>query len=255
VSQAPLRRLRLATAIAGLLALAIAGSVQAHVLKDFGSYSVALGWAHEPTYVGQVNAIQVVVKDKSGKAVTDLADGDLKVVVSIGGQTSDALPLLNKYDPDTGLGIAGDYEASLTPTVPGDYTFHLTGSIHGQAVDELATSSDSTFNSAVEATGIQFPSKLPSLSEITTRLDRIDTRLAASPSPAAAAPAASADPMMGLADAVTAAQTTASAAGSAAAQARDAASTALMVGSVLAIVGILLGASALWMTFRSRRRA
>lgn len=248
MSHARLRRLRIAAATAGLLAVVAAGTTQAHVLKDFGSYSVALGWVTEPTYVGQVNAVQVVIKDKNGKAVTDLADGDLKVVVSIGGQTSAALPLVNKFDPDTGLGVPGDYEASLTPTVPGDYTFHLTGSIHGQAVDETATSSDSTFNSAIEATDIQFPTKLPSLSEITTRLDRIDARLAASPSPAAPASAAPDDATAGLADAVSAAQTTAS-------QARDAASTALLVGSVLSVLGVLLGGTALWLILRMRRRA
>ena len=85
--------------------------------------------------------------------------------------------------------MPGDYEAPLTPTVPGDYTFHLTGKVHGQAIDETATSSDSTFDSAVEATDIEFPTKLPSLSEVATRLDRIDSRLAASPVPGAPASA------------------------------------------------------------------
>jgi hypothetical protein len=231
-----------------MLTVALAGTAQAHVLKDFGPYSVALGWSVEPTYVGQVNAVQVVVKDKAGKAVTDLADGDLKVVVSIGGQDSAPLSLDNRFDEDTGLGIAGDYEASLTPTTPGDYTFHLTGSIHGQAVDETATSSDSTFNSAVEATDVEFPNKLPSLTEITTSLDRINARLSASPSPAAsgAAPAPSAD--AGLADAVTAAQTTAS-------QARDAASSAMIAGILVGALGVILGAAALWLVVRRPRRA
>ena len=130
-----LRRFRTPVALAAVLTIAVVGTIQAHVLKDFGPYSVALGWAVEPTYVGQVNAVQVVVKDKAGKPVTDLAEGDLKVVVSVGGQDSSALSLTSKFDEDTGLGIAGDYETPLTPTAPGDYTFHLTGSIHGQAVD------------------------------------------------------------------------------------------------------------------------
>lgn len=243
-----LRRLGVAVTAASLLAMAAAAAAQAHVLKDFGIYNVALGWVVEPTYVGQVNAVQVVVKDKGGKAVTDLADGDLKVVVSVGGQQSSALALNNKFDPDTGLGVPGDYEAPITPTVPGDYTFHLTGSIHGQAVDETATSSDSTFNSAVEATDIQFPNKLPSLTEITTSLDRINARLSASPSPAAsaAAPAPSAD--TGLADAVSAAQTTAS-------QARDTASSALVAGLVVGALGVILGGAALWLIVRRPRQA
>jgi hypothetical protein len=242
------RRIAAAIAAATLLSIAVVGTIQAHVLKDFGPYNVALGWSVEPTYVGQVNSVQVVVKDKAGKAVTDLADGDLKVVVSIGGQDSAALSLDNKFDEDTGLGIAGDYEAPITPTTPGDYTFHLTGTIHGQAVDESATSSDSTFNSAVEATDIQFPNKLPSLTEITTSLDRINARLSASPPPTAsdAAPAPSAD--TGLADAVTAAQTTAS-------QARDAASSALVIGFLVGALGVILGGAALFLVVRRTRRA
>ena len=242
------RRVGVAGATAGILVIALTSATQAHVLKDVGPYSVALGWSVEPTYVGQVNAVQVVVKDKSGKAVTDLADGDLKVVVSIGGQDSPALSLDNKFDADTGLGVPGDYEASLTPTAPGDYTFHLTGKIHGQAVDETATSSDSTFNAAVESTYVQFPNKLPSLTEITTSLDRINARLSASASPAAsaAAPAPSAD--VGLADAVTAAQTSAS-------QARDAASSALFVGALVGALGVILGGAALVLVLRRPRQA
>ena len=155
-----LSRIRLfgvAVPIAAIAAMLVAGSTQAHVLKTFGPYSVALGWVQEPTYVGQLNAVQVVVKDASGKAVVDIGDGDLKVVVSIGGQSSAALDLLNKFDPDTGLGVPGDYEAPLVPTAPGDYTFHLSGKIHDTVVDETSTSSDSTFNSVVDATDIQFP--------------------------------------------------------------------------------------------------
>ena len=242
-----LRRLMIAATTAGLFALIAAAATDAHVLKDFGSYSVALGWVTEPTYVGQVNAVQVVIKDKQGKAITDVPDGDLKVVVSAGDQTSASLSLNNKFDADTGLGVPGDYEAPLTPTVPGDYTFHLTGTVHGQAIDETATSSDSTFDSAVEATDIEFPTKLPSLSEVVTRLDRIDSRLAASPGPGAVANPAPSDGTGGLSD-VSAAQATAS-------QARDAASQALVVGVVLGGLGVILGVTSLWLIIRTRRRA
>ena len=74
----------------------------------------------------------------------------------------------NTYDDDTGLGTPGDYEAPLIPTIPGDYTFHLAGKIHDTAVDETATSSDLTFDSAVDETDIQFPAKVLSLTEVTT---------------------------------------------------------------------------------------
>ena len=182
------RRVGVALVTAAFAVLLVAGVADAHIVKTFGKYTVALGWVHEPTYVGEQNAVQVVIKDAAGKAVTDLNDGDLKVTVSVGGQTSDPLDLLNTFDPDTGLGVPGDYEAPLIPTAPGDYTFHLTGSIDGTAVDETATSSDATFNSVVDATGIQFPNQLPALTDIITRLDRIDARLA-SPAPGSSPPA------------------------------------------------------------------
>ena len=89
------------------------------------------------------------------------------------------------YDEDTGLGTKGDYLAAIIPTAAGDYTFHLVGKIHDQAVDETATSSDSTFASAENPTAIEFPATLPTISDLVTRLDRLEARIAgASPAPA-----------------------------------------------------------------------
>ncbi len=240
-------RLGIALPVAAIGAMLLTGSVQGHVLKTFGPYTIALGWVHEPTYVGQLNAVQAVVTDDQGKPVTDLADGDLKVVVTVGGQSSDALDLVPTYDEDTGLGTPGDYEAPLIPTVPGDYTFHLTGSVHGTAIDETATSSDSTFDAAVDDSSIEFPAKLPTLTEVTTRLDRLDSRVAAIASPAPAAPASSApDP------AIASLGTAASSAQSAASEAHDSATQALVVAVVLGGLGVILGGAALVMATRRR---
>lgn len=227
LGRVPVHALVRAGIVAAILTLMLAATTQAHVVKSFGSYSIALGWVREPTYVGQLNAVQAFVTDSKGKPVTDLAAGDLKVVVTAGGQDSSPFDLAPTYDEDTGLGTPGDYEAPLVPTIPGDYTFHLTGSIHGTAVDETATSSESTFESAVDSTSVDFPTKLPSLSDIATRLDRIDAR-------ASAAPAASA-----TTDAATKAQ--------------DTASTALIVGGVAGALGIVIGVVALVMATRARR--
>ncbi len=241
------RRVAAAVPVAIAAAALLVGIAQAHVLKDFGPYTVALGWVHEPTYVGELNAVQAVVTDNRGKPVTDLAAGDLKVVVSVSGQDSAALDLEPTYDEDTGLGTPGDYEAPLIPTAPGDYTFHLTGKIHETAVDETATSSDSTFDSAVDDTAIQFPAKVPSLTEVTTRLDRLDARVTA----AASAPPPAAAPTLDT-TAVTAASSAAASAGDAAQQAKDAASTATTIGIVLGGLGVILGGSALYIATRRR---
>jgi hypothetical protein len=201
------------------LAVGIAAPATAHVVKQIGPYSVAIGWVREPTYVGEQNAVQVVIKDSAGNPVSDLSPDDLKVVVSTGNQQSDPMSLAPTFDEDTGLGIPGDYEATIIPTAPGDYTFHVTGTIHDQSVDETVTSSDSTFDAVVESTAIQFPSKLPALSGVITRLDRIDARIASDRT--------STD------------------------QAAAAATRALVVGIVIGGLGVLIG-GALFMSLRRR---
>jgi opacity protein-like surface antigen len=223
-----LRSVVVALCAGAVLAIGLAGVAGAHVVVKAGTYSLAIGWAHEPTYVGEQNAVQVIVTTAAGRPVDDLKAGDLAVVVSTGGQQSTSLQLVPMYDADTGLGIHGDYEAALMPTAPGDYTFHVTGSVHGTTVDETETSSDSTFNSATDATGIQFPAKLPTMAEVTTRLDRVDARIAALPSPGPAADAAVAD-------------------------AKSAASQALLAGVAVGGAGVVLAIAALWLGLRGRR--
>lgn len=250
-----LRTIQLITAAALLLTTTLVspGAVDAHVLKNIGAYSVALGWKIEPTYLGVPNAVQVIVKDAKGNPIVDIPDGDLSVVVSIAGQSSASLPLNNSFDSDTGLGIQGDYEASIAPTVPGDYTFHLTGKIHGTAVDETATASDSTFDSVVDSGTVDFPTKLPSIADLTTRVDRIEARASAAPGassgPDAATVAQSAVTVAGTA------QSAADAAKAAATSAQDAASTALQVGILVGGIGIVIGLAALVLAIRRRSTA
>jgi hypothetical protein len=223
-----LRSVVVALCAGAVLAIGLAGVAGAHVVVKAGTYSLAIGWAHEPTYVGEQNAVQVIVTTAAGRPVDDLKAGDLAVVVSTGGQQSTSLQLVPMYDADTGLGIHGDYEAALMPTAPGDYTFHVTGSVHGTTVDETETSSDSTFNSATDATGVQFPAKLPTMAEVATRLDRVDARIAALPSPAA---------------------------DTAASDAKSAASQALLVGVAVGGAGVILAVAALLLGVRGRRES
>jgi hypothetical protein len=207
-----------ATAIG--MTIGVAAPATAHVVKQIGPYSVAIGWVREPTYVSEENAVQVVIKDSAGNPVSDLSADDLKVVVSAGNQQSDPMSLAPTFDEDTGLGIPGDYEATIIPTAPGDYTFRVTGTIHDQSVDETVTSSDSTFDAVVESTAIQFPLKLPALSGVITRLDRIDARIAADRTSTEEAAAA--------------------------------ATRALVVGIVIGGLGVLIGGAALFMSLRRR---
>jgi len=226
-----------------MLALVISSTASAHVVKQFGTYSVAMGWLHEPTYVGVENSVQVIVKDAAGKPVNDLQPGDLQVVVSTAGQQTAALPLQPSFDPDTGLGTPGEYTASLIPTQVGDYTFHLTGSIHGQAVDETAISSDQTFNSVTAGTDVQFPVKLPALGDLSTLIQRVDGRVTTANTAATQAQ-----------QAATQAQQAVAAAQQAANQASDNANRALLAGVLVGGLGVLLGLAGLIVGLRASRR-
>jgi hypothetical protein len=230
-------RLRQLLAVLGASALLLmsASSAMAHVIEHAGSYSIALGWKTEPTYVDEQNAVQAIVTDGSGKPVIDLGPDDLKVVVSTGGQQSGELTFDNGFDADTGLGIRGDYEASLLPTALGDYTFHLTGTIHGTTVDFTETSSDQTFNSVRSTSDIQFPVQVPTIDAVVTRLDRIDARIAT----------------LGTASGPT--QAAVDAAAASATSAQQAADRALLVGGGIGLVGIVVGGLGLIFALRAAR--
>jgi len=195
--------------------------VAAHIVKQVGPYTVAIGWVREPTYVGQLNAVQVVIRDAKGNPVSDLSADDLKVVVSAAGQQSDPMSLAPTFDEDTGLGIPGDYEAPIIPTAPGDYTFHVTGTIHSTKIDETVTSSDTTFDAVVDPSAVQFPNKLPALGDLATKVDRVDARVQAQ--------------------------------ASAASDASSSADMAFFVGLTAGGAGVLIGLAALALAFMTRR--
>jgi hypothetical protein len=198
-----------------------AGPASAHEQRQVGAYQLTVGWAHEPTYTGVENAVQIFVKDAKGNPIDDLGDPpSLKVQLINGSQTSDPLDLMASFDPDTGLGTHGEFDAAIVPTVPGDYTFHFTGSINGQNIDQKFTSSDKTFDPVKDPTEIQFPAKVPSNGQLAQSVSRLDTR------------------------ATTAAK-----------NAKDSADTAKTLAIVGIAVGVVLGGAALIVALSSRRRS
>jgi len=172
---------RLAALSAGALVAATmftvlsAGPASAPVVKKVGSYIFTVGFGAEPVYVGQQNSVQLILEHANGKPVTDLTDS-LKVEVIYQSQKQQ-LPLEPTFDPDTGLGTPGDYRAWFFPTAPGKYTFHFFGSIGSQQIDQSFTSSPTTFDEAQDPRGVQFPTKLPTLTEISQLLGRLGPRV------------------------------------------------------------------------------
>lgn len=187
----------------------------AHEHRQVGPIAMTVGWADEPTYTGFKNGVQLLLKEKTGKPITDLGD-TLKVEVVFGSEKTGMLPLEPAFGKS--YGTPGDYRAAIVPTRPGNYTFHFVGSVDGQTINESFTSSEKTFEPVQDPTEIEFPAKDPSAGELAARLDRLGPR-------------------------IDAAQTAGRDAGGAASQSRT-----------LAVVGIILGAVGIVMGFLPRRR-
>ena len=214
-------RLRRALGVAGLVAAALLLAVPAfaHTTKNAGPYALTFGWRDEPAYTGAENAVQLFVKDAKGNPVDDLGAG-VTVTVSTGTgastQTSAPMALNSAFDPDTGLGTHGEFDAPLVPTAVGTYTFHITGNINGTAVDVSATSSDKTFADVTDPTSIEFPNQVATLPQLSSAVTTLQNRLSS-------------------------AQSAANAAKSSASSAKTLAIVAIVVAVVLAVVALATG--------------
>jgi hypothetical protein len=156
---------------------AAATGVAAHVVQTYGPYTIAIGWLHEPTYAGELNAVQLIVKDAKGRPVDDLTSDELHVQISATGVTGSTLDFEPSYDPDTGLGTPGEYDAAVIPTVPGNYTFKLSADLHGTTIDHAFSSGPTTFDTVHDPGAVEFPSRLPTTSEVVSRIGRDSDRL------------------------------------------------------------------------------
>jgi hypothetical protein len=168
----------LTAGLAAAFVLATSVPAFAHEERTVGAYRWEVGWGEEPIYASLENSVQLILSTKAGKPVTDLGDS-LKVDV-IFGQRQLELPLEPAFDPEEGFGTLGDYRAWLIPTVPGTYSFHFSGSIGGQKVDERFTSGPTTFDDVADPAEVEFPTKVPTGTELAGRLDREIPRLTAS---------------------------------------------------------------------------
>ena len=188
-----MRRIRfslgaVALATAGLL---LATPAFAHTTKDAGPYKLTFGWRNEPAYTGTPNAVQLFVKDAKGNPVDDLGTKGLTVAVTTGtgatAKTSSPMTLTSAFDPDTGLGTHGEFDAPILPTAAGTYTLHITGDITGTAVDVSAASSDKTFADVTDPTAIEFPVQTQTLPQLSSAITTLQGRVASAQSAAAAA--------------------------------------------------------------------
>lgn len=142
----------------------------AHEERTVGAYHFVVGWGDEPAYAGSKNSVQLILATEAGKPVTNLGDS-LQVEVIFGEQQME-LPFEPAFDVEEGFGTPGDYRAWIIPTAPGTYTFHLFGAIGKQKVDERFTSGPTTFDDVADPAEVEFPTKVPTGTELSDRLDR-----------------------------------------------------------------------------------
>ena len=161
--------LALTGGLAAAFVLALSAPAFAHEERTVGAYQIVVGWGDEPAYAGQKNSVQLLAT-KAGKPVLNLGDS-LKVEVVFGEQQME-LSFEPAFDVEEGFGTPGDYRAWIIPTTPGTYTFHLVGAIGKQKVDERFTSGPTTFDDVADPAEVEFPTKVPTGTELSERLDR-----------------------------------------------------------------------------------
>jgi len=173
-----MRRVLSISALTGALILLLAGPALAHGEYDHGDIAIATGFQTEPAYVGQPNAVELEIS-KGGKPVTDVGQGDLKVGVSFGGQST-ALTLQPNFEVGE-WGTPGDYIASFIPTQPGKYTFNIAGAVAGEQIKYSMTSAPDTFSEVEDPASAMFPPvDAPSNADLNAKLDAASTRTDAS---------------------------------------------------------------------------
>jgi hypothetical protein len=146
----------------------------AHADHTEGDLSIAVGFATEPAYADQPNAVQLLVSHAE-QPVTDLAPGDLTVEIDFGGQTTTvgAVPEFEVGE----WGTPGDYRAPFIPSEPGKYTFHVTGTVDGEKVDFSMTSGPKTFDEVQDPANAMFPPvDAPSTADLSAKLDQATAR-------------------------------------------------------------------------------
>lgn len=115
-------RTRLLTA---LLALALTGGLAlAHQSKEVGegAYRVIVGYLVNPAYTGQMNGIDLAIRDADGEAMLGLERSIIAWVIAPDG-TELQLTLRANAAKE------GWYTGNFIPTVAGNYTFRVSGFI------------------------------------------------------------------------------------------------------------------------------
>lgn len=154
----------------------VATPASAHEDRAVGPYHLDVGFATEPAYAGQPNALYLEVTDTRDDKPVEGLEKTLKAEVRFGGLAPLPLTITPRF------GQPGVYTGQFIPTKPGSYTFHLTGKIGTQDVDEKFESGPNRFNDVTGPGALQYPEKVPggsdlgrSLADLRSDIDQLRT--------------------------------------------------------------------------------
>ena len=168
------RILSIAAAVAVVVAsLGIfASPAAAHERRNIGPYTFVVGWIVEPAYVGQLNALDLTVTETASTKAVEGLEKTLKAELITGGGAA-VMPLTVA----SRFGLPGKYQGQVLPTKVGDYTFHITGTVGTMTIDEKFESGPGRFGGIEDIAALQFPNKVPSNSDLASKLDDANTKL------------------------------------------------------------------------------
>jgi hypothetical protein len=144
-----------------------------------------VGWLVEPTYAGEINAVDFWAHYINGTCPQGTVstscpvyglDQNLRVAVTTGGQ-SQTLSFSPNLSNDVPPLFYGEYTANIDPTVPGTYSFRIFGNAGPTKVNETFTCGPTTFGCVDPAAEIQFPQPISSGSDLQTALTNAQSQI------------------------------------------------------------------------------
>lgn len=150
----------------------LASPAAAHERRTVGPYTFVVGWIVEPAYLGQLNALDLTVTETATTKAVEGLEKTLKAeLIAGGGSTVKPLTIATRF------GLPGKYQGQVLPTKVGDYTFHITGTVNTTAIDEKFESGPGRFGAIEDLAPLQFPTSLPSNSDLAAKLDDANGKL------------------------------------------------------------------------------
>ncbi len=148
----------------------LAGATDAHERRMVGPYTFVVGWLVEPSFVGEMNGLDLTVMETASTKPLEGLEKTLQAEIVAGGSAATlALPLAARF------GSAGRYQAQVLPTRSGDYTFRIFGTVGTTRIDERFESGPGRFGAVETTSAVQFPAKQASAEDLSARLDEIRT--------------------------------------------------------------------------------